>query len=271
LTLLPLGALAFYGSLGSPTLPGAPLAARLQIPFPERSIETLIAQVEAHLERVPEDGRGWEVLAPVYMRLGRFDDAVKARRNALRFNGATAAREVGYGEALVAAANDVVTTDAKAAFERAMALDASDVKARYFIGLAAEQDGKREQAASIWRELLAAAPADVPWAELLRRSLARVEAGVPGGPGEEDVAAAADLPLDQRNEMVRGMVQRLADRLKREGSDVQSWQRLMRAYVVLGETHKAKAAAADARQALMGDADKMRRIDELSRVLGLDG
>lgn len=271
LTLLPLGAIAVYGSLGSPTLPDAPLAARLETPAPERSIESLIVQVEAHLERTPEDGRGWEVLAPVYMRLGRFGDAVKARRNALRLNGATAAREADYGEALVAAANGMVTGEAKAAFERATALDGSHVKARYFLALAAEQDGKPEQAATVWRGLLAVAPADAPLTELLRRSLARVEPGAPGGPSEEDAATAANLLPDQRNEMVRGMVQRLADRLKQDGSDIEGWQRLMRAYVVLGEPHKAKAAAADARQAMTGDAEKTRRIDELSHTLGLDG
>ena len=270
LTLLPLGAVALYSAFGSPTLPGFPLAERVQTAQQEPSIERLIAQVEAHLERNPDDGRGWEVLAPVYMRLGRFDDAVKARGHALRLNGANAAREADYGEALVAAANGVVSGDAKAAFERATALNAGDVKARYFIALAAEQDGKREQAAAIWRELLAAAPADAPWTELVRRSLARLEAA-PGGPGEDDIAAAAALSPQARSEMVRAMVQRLADRLKQDGSDIEGWQRLMRAYAVLGESEKARAAATDARQAMRGDADKLRRIDELSRTLGLDG
>ena len=60
-----------------------------------------MAQVEAHLESKPDDGRGWEVVAPVYLRLGRFEDAVKARRNALRLNGASADREADLGEALM--------------------------------------------------------------------------------------------------------------------------------------------------------------------------
>src|SRR5262249_5586970 len=76
LVLLPFGAVALYGLLGSPELPGEPLAARSQTPNEQSPLSTLITQVEAHLARNPEDGRGWEVLAPVYMRLGRFDDAV---------------------------------------------------------------------------------------------------------------------------------------------------------------------------------------------------
>ena len=64
----------------------------------------LVARVEAHLEQNPEDGRGWEVVGPVYMRLGRYDDAVKARRNTLRLLGPTAGREADLGEALTGAA-----------------------------------------------------------------------------------------------------------------------------------------------------------------------
>src|SRR5215470_8108232 len=105
LTVLPFGALGLYLLLGSPDLPGAPLQARLGLPPEHRSIASLVAQVEAHLARNPEDGRGWEVLAPVYMRLGRFEEAVKARRSALRLLGPSAVREADLGEALVAEAN----------------------------------------------------------------------------------------------------------------------------------------------------------------------
>lgn len=85
------------------------------------------------------------------------------------------------------------------------------------------------------------------------------------------MAAAATLTPQQRQEMVSGMVSRLADRLKTDGSDVEGWLRLMRAYVVLGERDKAMTAAADARRALAGDADKLRRVDELAKGLGIDG
>src|SRR6185312_12920396 len=93
LTLLPLSAATLYLALGSPSLPDQPLAARVAGARGNPAIDTLIAQVEDHLSGHPEDGRGWEVIAPVYLRLGRFDDAVKARRNALKLNGATAERE----------------------------------------------------------------------------------------------------------------------------------------------------------------------------------
>jgi cytochrome c-type biogenesis protein CcmH len=149
LILLPIGALGLYLALGSPNVPGEPARARVNTPEGSQSIAVLVSQIEAHLERNPNDGRGWEVLAPVYMRLGRFNDAVKARRNALTLNGDSADRQSGLGEALVGVANGVVTAEAKAAFERAVAQDSQNATGRYFLGLAAEQDGKPDEAASI--------------------------------------------------------------------------------------------------------------------------
>lgn len=272
LIVLPLVAVSLYLPFGSPQLPGFPLAARSNQPPETRSIDSMVAQVEAHLERNPEDGRGWEVLAPVYMRAGRFNEAVRARSNALRLLGATAQREADLGEAMVAAADGMVTAEAKAAFTRALALDGADVKAHYYTGLAAEQDGKPQEAARIWRDLLAKAPANAPYRPLVQSSLARVDPkSPPPGPSAEDVAAAQQLTPEQRHEMIRGMVDRLAERLKTDGSDVDGWLRLLRAYTVLGERDKARAALADARKAIGEDAGKRKRIDDLAKDLGIDG
>ena len=269
LVLLPLGAAALYLAFGSPGLPDQPLAARLAVAKQNQSMESLIAQVEAHLERNPNDGRGWEVIAPIYLRLGRFEDAVTARRHALRLNGETAERQTALGEALVYAANGIVTAEAKAAFERAVALDQGDVKGRYFLGLAAEQDGNLEQAVAIWRAMLTGAPADAPWAEFVRQALARV--GGMRGPSDDQVAAASDLSPEQRAAMIRGMVERLAERLARDGSDLEGWLRLVRSYMVLGDREKAREAVADARRALASAPDKLRQLDELAKGLGLEG
>jgi cytochrome c-type biogenesis protein CcmH len=272
IVVLPIGAAAVYLSLGSPLLPSQPQAVRLELPPEQRSITDLVARVEAHLEQNPDDGRGWEVLAPVYMRLGRYDDAVKARRNVLRLSGVSAEREADLGEALTGVANGVVTAEAKAAFDRALKIDPNEFKARYYAGLAAEQDGRTAEARDLWRSLLAGAPAEAPWIGFVRESLARVDPGTPPpGPSTADIAAAGELSPEQRAEMVRGMVERLAARLQNEGSDVDGWLRLLRAYMVLGDRDKARAAATDARRALASEPDKLRRVEELIKGLGLEG
>jgi cytochrome c-type biogenesis protein CcmH len=208
------------------------------------------------------------------MRLGRYDDAVKARRNSLRLLGPNAEREADLGEALTGAQNGIVTVEAREAFERALRLDPRDVRSRYFLGLAAEQDGRPKEASAVWRTLLAEASPDAPWAGFVRESLTRVDPGAAAvlpGPTADDVAAASEMSPEQRNTMVRAMVSRLAERLKQDGADVEGWLRLLRAYMVLGDTEQARAAAADARRALAGEPDKLERVDELVKGLGFEG
>ncbi len=85
---------------------------------------------------------------------------------------------------LAVAAGGVVTAEAKAEFERAVALNADEVKASYFLGLAAEQDGRAAEAASIWRAMLAKAPPDAPWRPLVQAALARRRRSRRAGPVE---------------------------------------------------------------------------------------
>lgn len=278
---LPLVAAAIYVPLGSPALRDFPLAQR------ERgagrgmaqSLENLVVQVQQHLEKNPTEGRGWNVLAPVLERLGRFDEAVRAYRNSITYNGESAERRSDLGEAIAAAASGVVTAEAKTEFERARTLNADDPKANYFLGLAAEQDGRKDDAANIWRTLLAKAPADAPWRPLVQSSLARV-----GGGGtmpalsDETIAASKDMNEDDkdmneddRGTMIRGMVERLATRLKQNGDDVDGWLRLVRAYLVMGERDKAMGASTDARQAVANDSERLRQLNEGLKTLGLDG
>ena len=268
---LPLVALAIYLPLGSPRLGDFPLSARARSPDAGQPLENLVAQVEQHLEKNPGDGRGWTVLAPVLAQLGRYDDAVRAYRNSITYDGESAERRADLGEAMTAAAGGVVTAEAKQEFERALARDAGEVKASYFLGLAAEQDGRNADAAAIWRAMLAKGPADAPWRPLVEAALTRV--GAPRAPALSDstIAAAKDMSETDRTAMIRSMVERLATRLKQNGDDVDGWLRLVRAYLVMGDREKAKDALIDARQAVANDAERLRHLNEGLKSLGFDG
>jgi cytochrome c-type biogenesis protein CcmH len=268
---LPLLAASTYWELGSPQLPDFPLASRERQPAASASLEALVAKVEAHLEKNPTDARGWQVLTPVLMKLGRYDDAVRAVRNTITYGGETAARRADLGEALTGVANGVVTSDAKTEFERAVALDAKEVKAQYFLGLAAEQDGRREDAAATWRALLASGPADAPWRPLVTSALARVGGPPVGAPAPDagEMAAAKGMSEGDRATMIQGMVERLAGRLKQDGHDVPGWLRLVRAYMVLGDADKSRAAVADARQAVGQDAGLLKQLNDGLKDLGI--
>jgi cytochrome c-type biogenesis protein CcmH len=82
------------------------------------------------------------VLAPIYLRLGRADEAVNARAKVLQLLGPSAAREADLGEALTAAAGGVVNAEARAAFERALALDPENAKAKIFLDFAGKRQGR---------------------------------------------------------------------------------------------------------------------------------
>jgi cytochrome c-type biogenesis protein CcmH len=287
--VIPLMAVALYGLLGSPELPGQPLASRA--PNSEEALEKspigqLLARVESHLAENPNDGRGWEVIAPVYMKLERYDDAAKARRQAILLLGETPARDVDLGEAITAAANGVISDEAKVAFDRAIKLDAENYKAQFYLGLAAEQDGNMVEASRIWQGLIANSPADAPWLVIVRQALERVDApaaaALPAapkmaapkaepGPRPDDVAAAGEMTDAQRSQMIRGMVDRLASRLHENGADLDGWLRLLRAYKVLGENAKAKEAIAEARAALANEPDQLRRLDAAVKDLDIGG
>ena len=268
---LPIVAVGFYYPLGSPRLADFPLAQRTRAPDATQPLDNLVAQVEQHLKNNPADARGWNVLAPVLARLGRYDDAVRAYHNSITYGGDSAERRADLGETLTGAAGGVVTAEAKAEFERAIALNADDVKASYFLGLAAEQDGRPAEAAAIWRTMLGKAPANAPWRPLVQAALIRVGGSPVPALSDDAMAAAKDMNETDRNAMIRGMVERLATRLKLNGDDVEGWLRLVRAYMVMGDQDKAKGALTEARQAVANDPERLRQLNEGLKNLGLDG
>jgi cytochrome c-type biogenesis protein CcmH len=268
---VPIVAIATYLPLGSPRLGDFALAMRSRAPDRTQPLDDLVAQVEQHLEKNPTDGRGWNVLAPVLERLGRYDEAVRAYRNSITYNGDSADRRADLGEAMVAAAGGVVTSEAKAEFERAIASETDQVKANYYLGLAAEQDGRSADAGTIWRAMLAKAPANAPWRPLVEAALHRVDDSAAPALSNDTMAAAKNMSEGDRNAMIRGMVDRLATRLKQNGDDVEGWLRLVRAYMVMGDRDKAKSALTDARQAVANDVERLRQLNEGLKNLGLDG
>lgn len=266
--------LGLYARIGNPEVPDQPLEARRQAPPGQPDIMMAVAQIEAHLAKNPDDGRGYEVIAPVYLRLGRYDDAAKAWANALRVLGSTPVRETSLGEALVFAANGHVTPEALAAFERALALAPQFQQARFYIGLSAAQAGDKLKARDIWTKLVAEAPGDAEWTGVVRdriRELGLPEASADARPASEAGQAIAALPEAERDSAIRAMVGNLAAKLAKDGRDGTGWAMLIRAYMVLKQPDDARAALAEARKALADDGEARARVDALASELGLGG
>jgi cytochrome c-type biogenesis protein CcmH len=154
---------------------------------------------------------------------------------------------------LVFAADGIVTPRAQEAFTAALARAPKDMAARYYLALAAAQAGNAQAAIDAWQKLAA----DIADPELRDRLRARITetadgagitppklaaAATPAGPSAEDEARAAQMTPEQRQQMIRGMVDGLAAKLKANPEDLDGWMRLARAYTVLGERGKAADA-----------------------------
>lgn len=285
---LPLLALGLYLTYGSPRLPDQPLAARLQDPASDRNLEALVARVEARLREHPEEGEGWEVIAPVYMGWRRYGDAAQAYAQAIRLLGPSAKRLSGQGQALVLANNGVVTEDARHALERALEFDPTLIEPRILLAIAKEQDGQFQAAIEDWRALLSKADGDAPWRELVEKRIAVAEAHLAGkpmneaqtpapqagaqsqnGPSAADIAAAQNVSPAARQAMVERMVQGLAARLDQDGSDLPGWLKLVRAYSVLDRKDDALKALQRAKSQFSGNTQAIEQLDRLAAELGL--
>jgi cytochrome c-type biogenesis protein CcmH len=177
LTLMAAGSVALFMVLGTPGLLSMPLAERLATSGQkDNDLAVLVERLVMRMEANPYDSRGWLLLGLSYGRLQRFTDSAEAYRRAI----ASGSREVetfaAYGEALVGAAQGVVSPEARSAFETALADDPGNRRARYYLGLSAAQAGDLRGAYETWRKLAADTPSDAPWYALLEAQLEQVAA-----------------------------------------------------------------------------------------------
>ncbi len=273
--LIPALALGGYLVFGSPKLPQQPHAATAeQSPEAERVAE-MVSRVENRLRDHPDDGEGWDVIAPVYLRQEQYHDAVFAFRRALRLNGENAARLEGLGEAMVLRDNGRVSDKARLAFKRALDRNPNSLKARFWLAASDEQNGRLKEAAKGYKTILQATPDGAPWRAMVGTRLAMVQQRLdPSGASApalspEAMRSAENMSREQRQAMIENMVAGLAKRLEADGNDLEGWLRLMRAYKVLGKADEAKQAAASARQNFENDASALERINAAARQLDL--
>ncbi|MCM2400382.1 c-type cytochrome biogenesis protein CcmI [Rhizobium sp. S153] len=270
---LPAIGLGLYLLTGSPGMPAAPLAERLE--NPGNNLELLVAKAERHLAENPNDGAGWDVLAPIYFKSQRIGDAELAYRNAIRFLGTNPARMSGLGEVLVAGSGGIVTEDARSAFEEALRLDSNNPRAEFYLALALEQAGKRAEAKAAFEKLLAASPKEAPWVPLVSQHIAAngddvpAAPAAPGNPSEADVAAAQDMSAGDRMAMIRGMVDSLDAKLKDDPKNFEGWMRLVRSYAMLKEPERAVGALKDGLAAFPADGEEGKQLIAMARELGL--
>ena len=270
---VPILTVGLYLRLGAPDYGDLPLQARLQAQPSNMDMAAALARIEDHLAKEPDDARGWEVMAQVYSRLERPGDAVKAYRNLMRLQGASPDLLMALGQSLVFADQGRVNEEAVGAFEKVLVAEPDRMEPRFYLALAAEQKGDKDKALEGYGKLLADAPADAPFAPMVRERIAKLggEAPAQAAPAPSQGAAIAAMAPAERETAIRGMVEGLAARLAANGGTLDEWSRLVRAYTVLREPEKARAALGEARKALGANASALEALDALAGELGLGG
>jgi cytochrome c-type biogenesis protein CcmH len=187
-------------------------------------------------------------------------------------------------------ANDgSVTADARAAYAKMLKLEPGRVEPRFWLALGKEQDGRFADALADYSALLKEAPAEASYRPTLETRIAEVsgrmktmapgaasksmspttDAKAPSGPTAADIEAAAKLGAEERAALIKGMVDGLAERLKRDGKDLPGWKRLIQSYQALDRLADARAALAEARRQLAGNAEALADLNRLAAQLGL--
>jgi cytochrome c-type biogenesis protein CcmH len=307
--ILVLGATGLYLKFGRPDLAGAPgvsvaPASASTDPAHPGGGDTaaMIGQLEAKMKTSPNDPEGWRMLGWSYIQVARYADAASAYGRAASLD-PKAEYMSAQGEALVQAANGQVTPDARAAFRKAVAADAADPRARYFLAVDKDQQGDHKGAMADWIALLKSAPPDAPWAAEVRSFVIRIAGErhidisgqlppVPAGPASaaaapaaapvqpdaaapgptpDQVAAASQMPAGDQQAMIQNMVETLAARLKSNPRDPNGWVRLMRARMVLNQPDAASAAFKQALRTYNNDTNQQAAFKDAARQLGVPG
>lgn len=270
IVILPAIGLCLYVATGRPDLPAQPLAERLA--NPGNDINILIARAENHLARNPDDGAGWDLLAPIYYRGGRMEDAANAFSQAIRLLGPSPERLDGFSETLIAQSNGIVTAEARTRLEQSLKLKADNPRAKYYLALALEQEGKKPEARAAFEAMAKEASADAPWLPLVNRHLAALSGGEDaplGNPTADDVAAAQDMSAGDRQQMIAGMVESLAAKLQDDPQNFEGWMRIIRSYVVLDQRPKAEAALRTALKTFPAGSENGEKLLALAKDLSI--
>ena len=257
------GSLGIYLVLGRADLPAQPLADRAaEIAAATSAADEAADDRRAALETArreaataPDDIGAWLRLAMAAAAAGESSSEINALGQAERLTGGDPAIRAMRAEAMARAADGQVTIPVRELVADILAENPGEPRAMFLSGLAAYQDEDYAAAVAIWQQLQSLSAPDAPWMVLLAENIAdaaraggiRLEETAPG-PDADQIAAAAKMSDEDRAAMIEGMVEGLAARLAEDPSDAAGWQRLARAYEVMGRT-------ADAQTALIGAAD----------------
>jgi cytochrome c-type biogenesis protein CcmH len=297
--VVPVGALAVYDLLGSPSLPGAPYAWRLKHD-PDFVAAAQAASLDAQLKNSPS-AAGYKRLAETYFAARNYEQAAAADRRAVELGANDASSWSDLGEAVVMSNGGTIVPEALMAFVNALDRNARDERARFYVGLAEAQIGNLRHAVAIWRDMERDADPNASFLPLVQQHVDALSkqggfdpASVPPSPPDtaslkaavqamagalhtrsessgDNASAPPPSSDDAQQTMIHNMVARLAARMTQNPEDADGWQRLARAYTVLGERDKARDAIVHAARLKPDDVDLQLMLADIEKAAAAPG
>lgn len=270
---VPIVTIGVYALTGNPSVESHPFSELMDANPATLSPSETLVRTEALFARNPENGKLADELSSAYLVAGRFQDAVNTYVEALRLNGDSAPRLVGYGMALAGYNGGTINDDALKSFEKAAKLAPDDFYPRLFIAEASRQAGKPKEAADGLQEFLDRSPKNSPWRPRVEELIGqlREQAATPqqlpssdakDGDVTKNANAAKEANAGKDGsaamegvspEMIGQMVNGLAERLQKQPDDLDGWKMLVHSWLVLKDKEKARAALIDGSKKLPHD------------------
>ena len=261
---VPALAMPIYLRLGAPDLPAQPFASRTDLNRSQVDLERMVERLDAHLVDAPNDAKGFELAYPVYMRIGRYDQAQAAAQRLIELKGPSADGYAALAEAAMFAAQGEATPEVRAALEKALEFDPKLPRARFYSAIVADQMGERDKALDLLKTLEGDLP-DGPEKRAVASQITRLSA-----PPASAAEALRNMPKDQQDQSIRAMVDGLETRLKDKGGTAEDWQKLIRALGVLGDKTRAVTALKAAREALVADAAALSALADIAKQYAIE-
>jgi cytochrome c-type biogenesis protein CcmH len=262
------------------------LALRIDEPSlitPEGNYGELVQKLRQKVAERPTDLEGLKLLTGIETKIGNIDGAVKSQRQFLEVlgNNASDIDFFNYADLLINQVDGVVSPQADKALRSALEINPQNGGAKYYIGLMLAQNDRPDLAIRLWKQLLNKDDIVSPWIPLIRADIERlaVLAGdtkfklptmesIPG-PTSEDIENASSMTESEREDMIRGMVSRLSERLSTKGGNPNEWARLINALGILGEFQNANSVWEEAKNIFKGSPNALIILSNVADKIGL--
>ncbi len=244
--LLIIASILMYFITGRADLPASsPMRnSQMDTPIQENgpTMAEAIEQIKLHLTKKPDDIKGWQILATSSRAVGAYSEAANAFAQLFILQPNEVRWQLSQAESLMAMAKGKITPAANLVLDQILATDSVNPAARYYKGIGFKQNGDDQAALAIWKDIAATSPKNAPWMKMVARQISAIENPKPTGMPQitaDQTQAVASMSATEQQAFFRSMMQRLTDKLDKDGNNPEGWMMLARTHLTMGDKDKA--------------------------------